>query len=251
MLFRSVMAGSSAYLAASEVREKTLAIAGHLMKSPPEALDIEGDEVFVRAAPKQRLSLKEAARAVAGIPGMALPGGMTPGLSASATFVRDEMAFANGAGAAIVEADPETGAVRIEKFVIAHDCGRVIHPALVEGQILGGLVHGIGNSLYEWMRFDDACQPLTATLADYLLVGACETPPMELLHMESPSPLNPLGVKGVGECGVLAAAPAIVSAIEDALSPFDVKIARAPIMPSDIAALIKAARKDGSHAAAL
>jgi len=154
------------------------------------------------------------------------------------------MAFANGAGAAEVEVDPETGEVVLRKFVIAHDCGRVINPMIVDGQIVGGVVHGIGNALFEWMGFDAECQPITATLADYLLMTSTETPNIDVLHMESPSPLNPLGVKGVGECGVMPAAPAIMSANEDALSPFGVKITRTPIMPSEILAAIRASCRE-------
>ena len=108
---------------------------------------------------------------------------------------------------------------------------------------MGGVAHGIGNALFEWMGFDENCQPVTVNFADYLLITATEMPPVEVLHMESPSPLNPLGVKGVGECGVLPVAPAIMSAIEDALSLFGVRITRTPIMPAEIVALIEAGRR--------
>jgi carbon-monoxide dehydrogenase large subunit len=248
---QAVMAGSSAHLAAVEVREKTLLIAGKLLNVAPDALDIDGISVFVRERPKTALALGQIARAVAGIPGLALPGGVSPGLAATGAFVRDEMAFANGCGAAIVAVDAETGHVGVEQFVIAHDCGRVINPMIVDGQIVGAVAHGIGNALYEWMGFDESCQPLTATFADYLLIGATETPNIQTLHMESPSPLNPIGVKGVGECGVLPAAPAIASAIEDALSPFAVRIARAPIAPGEIVAMIRAGQRETARAPAL
>ncbi|HJY77087.1 MAG TPA: molybdopterin cofactor-binding domain-containing protein, partial [Burkholderiales bacterium] len=104
---------------------------------------------------------------------------------------------------------------------------------------MGGIAHGIGNALYEWMRFDENAQPITSTLADYLLVTAPEMPPVELGHQESPSPLNALGVKGVGECGVVPIAAAVCSAIEDALSAYNVRITRTPITPADIVALIR------------
>ena len=106
--------------------------------------------------------------------------------------------------------------------------------------MIGATAHGIGNALYEWMMFDEGAQPLTTNLADYLLVTAPEMPPIILIHHESPSPLNPLGVKGVGECGVVPAPAAIISAIEDALTPFGVHICRAPITPPQIFALIEA-----------
>jgi len=248
---QAVMAGSSAHLAAVKLRDKTLAIAAKLLDVGADALEIDAGFVQVKAHPKKSVKLGDVARAVAGIPGLALPGGMAPGLEASETFVRDEMAFANGAGAVEVEADPETGAVRIVKFAIAHDSGRVINPMIVDGQIVGGVAHGIGNALFEWMGFDAQCQPITATLADYLLISSTEMPPIDVMHMESPSPLNPLGVKGVGECGVMPAAPALISAIEDALSPFGVKISRTPILPFEIVAAVQAAKQGRAHAAAL
>ena len=248
---QAVMAGSSAHLAARQVREKTLFVAGKLLNLTPEELDIDGDAVQVKTAPKRRILLGDVARAVAGTPGFTLPGGVSPGLEATESFVRDEMAFANGAGVAEVEVDAETGNVRVARFVIAHDCGRVINPMIVDGQIVGGVAHGIGNALFEWMGFDEACQPVTATLADYLLISSTETPNVETLHMESPSPLNPLGVKGVGECGVLPAAPAIMSAIEDALSPFGVVMERTPVMPAEILAKIRLSQKEAIRAPAL
>jgi carbon-monoxide dehydrogenase large subunit len=247
---QAVMAGSSAHLAAVKLRDKALAIASVLLNAAVDKLAFDGDGVVVEAKPKSRITLREIARAVAGVPGLALPGGVTPGMEATEAFVRDEMAYANGTGAVEVEVDPETGAVDIRQFVIAHDCGRVINPMIVDGQIVGGVAHGIGNALYEWMGFDAQCQPITATLADYLLIGATETPRIDVLHLESPSPLNPLGVKGVGECGVMPAAPAIVSAIEDALEPFGVKITRTPITPAEIIASIRTATKEKALAVA-
>ena len=139
------------------------------------------------------------------------------------------MAYANGSAVAEVEVDPETGFVAIERLVIAHDCGRMINPMIVDGQILGGAAHGIGNALLEWMGFDDAAQPVTANFAEYLLPTATGVPRIAILHHESPSPLNPLGVKGVGECGVMPVPAAIIAAIEDALTPFGIRIAQAPV----------------------
>ncbi len=136
----------------------------------------------------------------------------------------------------------ETGAVRIVRYVVVNDSGRLINPMIVEGQLVGGTVHAIGNTLFEWMRYDDSAQPLTTTFADYLLPTATEVPKIELHFLESPSPLNPLGVKGVGESGCVPAAGAIVAAIEDALSPFGVTIGEYPVTPPKLVALIAAAR---------
>jgi carbon-monoxide dehydrogenase large subunit len=131
----------------------------------------------------------------------------------------------------------------MRNLVFAHDCGTVIHPVIVDGQILGGVAHGIGNALFEWMGFASDGQPLTTTLADYLLVTAAEMPPVVLLHHQSPTPLNALGIKGVGEAGTLPTAAAIISAVEDALSPFAVRVVQTPIRPGDIMRLMKAGRR--------
>ncbi|HEY4133924.1 MAG TPA: xanthine dehydrogenase family protein molybdopterin-binding subunit [Alphaproteobacteria bacterium] len=239
----TVMAGSSAHLAATKVRDKALLIASKLLKLPAEELQIHGGQVEAKADPSKSVTLGQLAKSVAGVAGFVLPDGVSPGLEATEYFVVDDMAYANGAAAIEVEVDVETGGVHINKFVIAHDCGAVINPMLVDGQIVGAAAHGIGNALYEWMGYDDNCQPVTTNLGEYLLVTAPEVPLIEVSHHESPTYLNPLGVKGVGECGVVPVAPAIMSAIEDALREFDVHIAQTPITPGEIVAKIEAGRK--------
>jgi carbon-monoxide dehydrogenase large subunit len=240
---QAVMAGSSAHIAAAQVRDKLLAIAGQLLEVAPQDLEIVGDRVRVRGAPELAVSFGQAARAAGGTPGFGLPGGIAPGLEATGQVVIDDMAYANGSAVAEIEVDVETGAVTVLKLVLAHDAGRILNPMIVDGQIVGGVAHGIGNALFEWMGFDDNCQPTTTNLGEYLLITATEMPRIDVLHRESPSPLNPLGVKGVGECGVVPTAAAIVSAIEDALAPFGVRIAQTPIRPAEIVALIEAARR--------
>ncbi len=240
----AVTAGSSAHVAAGKVRDKALRVASHLLESAEQDLEIVGDEIRVRGVPDLKVTLGQVANAVAGTPGYTLPGGIEPGMEATEHLVLDSMAFANGTGVAEVEVDVETGRVTILNYVLAHDSGTIINPVLVDGQALGGAAHGIGNALFEWMGYDDGAQPLTTTLAEYLLVTAPEMPHIELIHHESPSPLNPIGVKGVGECGVVPAPAAIVSAIEDALAPFGVHIDRSPILPPQIVALIEKARAE-------
>jgi carbon-monoxide dehydrogenase large subunit len=236
---QTVTAGSSAHLAARKVRQKALKVAALLLKASEQDLEIAGGEVRVKGAAGMKIGLGRIAHTVAGTPGYALPGEVEPGMEATEYFVVDDMAYANGCAVAEVEVDVETGAVRILRYVIAHDCGRILHPAIVDGQILGGAAHGIGNALFERMQFDDGGQPLTTNLGEYLLVTATEMPPVEIIHVESPSPLNPLGVKGVGECGVVPAPAAILSAVEDALSPFGVRVTRTPLFPADIVSLIE------------
>ena len=244
---QTVLAGSSAELAARKVRAKVLDAAAHFLEVAPQDLDIAGDQICVAGVGAMKIGLRDVARAVSGTAGFSLPGGVAPGLEATEQVVIDDMTYANGTAVVEVAVDIETGGVVIDNFVLVHDCGRVVNPVIVEGQMVGGAVHGIGNALYEWMGFDDNAQPTTATLAEYLLITAPEAPRIEVVHHESPSPLNPLGVKGVGECGVVPAAAAIVSAIENALSPFGVSIAQTPIRPPEIVALIAEARNGGGH----
>jgi carbon-monoxide dehydrogenase large subunit len=238
---QAVMAGTSAHVAACEVRAKVLRIAGSLLEAGVGDLAIDGRAVRVRGVPGMQVELAKIARSVAGTAGYQLPGGESPGLESTGNVVIDDMTHANGCVVAEVEVDVGTGHVTIHRYVVVHDCGRMIHPDLVEGQIVGGTVHGIGNALYEWMGFDAQAQPVTTNFGEYLLPTAAGLPRIEVYHQETLSPLNPLGVKGVGECGVVAAPAAIVSAIEDALSPFGVRLAQAPLSPAQILAAIRAA----------
>ena len=237
---QAVLAGSSAHTASVKVRNKVIKVASHLLEVAEQDLEIEGRSVLVKGVKDIKVDFAKVASAVAGTAGYSLPGGVEPGLEATESVVIDPMTYANGTAVAEVEVDIETGAVRIVKIVFVHDCGRILHPMIVDGQLLGGIAHGIGNALFEWMRYDKDGQPLTGTLADYLLVTATEMPAIELAHHESLTPLNPLGIKGVGECGVIPIAPAVISAVEDALAPFGARITRTPITPGDIVALVTA-----------
>ena len=185
-----------------------------------------------------RVSFRDIVRLVSGTPGYKLPSGVTPGMEVTEQVVIDPMTYSNGTAVVEVEVHPDTGEVTINRVVFVHDCGNVLNAAIVDGQVVGGIVHGVGNTLFEYMQYDADAQPLTTSFADYLLVTATEAPPIELIHHTSPTPLNPLGVKGVGESGVLPMPAAIISAIEDALSPFDVRITQAPISPREIKKLI-------------
>ena len=227
---QTVMAGSSAHVAAVKVREKALKIASHLLEANEADLDITGDHVHVKGA-DLKISMARIAREMVGSPGFLLPGNMSPGVEASEAVVINAMTYANGCTVAEVEVDPETAEVKILRIVFVHDAGKIVNPTIVEGQLMGALAHGVGNGLYEWMGFGADGQPLTTNLADYLLVTSTEMPPMEIAHKELPTPLNPLGVKGVGESGVIPLPAAIASAVEDALSPFNVRIRQVPIKP--------------------
>ena len=243
----AVVAGSSAHVAAEKVREKALKVAAHMLEASEEDLEIENGAIHVRGVPELEVTLGQVAHAVAGTPGYALPGGIEPGMEATEHVVLDNLAFACGTAVVEVEVDIETGGVEVLKYVIAHDSGTIINPMIVDGQVQGGTAHGIGNTLFEWMGYDADANPVTTNFAEYLLVSATEMPDIDIIHHESPSPLNPLGVKGVGECGVVPAPSAIISAVEDALKPFQIHLTRAPLMPSDIIqAIAKANNQDAA-----
>lgn len=238
---QTVCAGSSIHLAAGAVRKKVLAIAAHLLEASAEDLELVDGKVFVKGVPGMAVGFQEIASAVAGVPGYALPEGITPGLEAEASFMPDNVAYANGAHGAELEVDIGTGHVRIKRYVIVHDSGRLINPFIVDGQVHGGVTLGLGHALFENMIYDDQAMPQSTNLAEYLIPTAPEVPNYEIIHQESVTDRNPIGVKGVGECGVMTAAPAILSAIESALQDFDIKLDKYPVTPSDIISKIQAA----------
>ncbi len=239
---QTITAGSAVHLAATAVREKMLAVAAHLLEAGVEDLELRNGRVELVGAPGSGLSFREIAEAVSGVPGYAMPGQFEPGLESMQSFLPSALTYGMGCHAVEAEVDVETGAVKILRYVVVNDSGRLINPMIVDGQLVGGAAHGIGNSLYEWMGYDAGAQPLTTSFADYLLVTAPEVPKIEVHFLECPSPLNPLGVKGVGESGCVPAAGAIVSAIENALEPFGVTISEYPVTPARLFPLIDAAR---------
>ena len=166
-----------------------------------------------------------------------------PGLEATAYFKPEQSTYANSTHVAEVEIDIETGEVRVTNVLVNHDCGNVINPLIVHGQVVGGVAHGLGNAIFEQLRFDENGQPLTTTFADYLLPMATDMPRVELRHSETPSPLNPIGVKGAGEGGTIAVIAAIASAIEDALTPFGARVSEMPITPERIVELVAAGKR--------
>jgi carbon-monoxide dehydrogenase large subunit len=226
----AVLASASAVHAAAEVRKKALTIAAAHLEAAPEDLTLDDGRIAVRGAPGLGLTLGDvAAIATAPRPGYALPGSMDPGLEASGFVHVMQSTYSNGAHAAVVEVDPETGTARVLRYVAVDDCGTMINPMVVEGQIHGGIAHGIGNALLEEIVYDGAGQLVTGTLMDYALPRAADVPRFEVHHVVTPSPHNPLGVKGAGEGGTLPAPAAIGNAIADALRPLGVEITEMPL----------------------
>jgi carbon-monoxide dehydrogenase large subunit len=238
----AVTAGCSVHLAAIEVRQKALKVASAKLEVAETDLELRDAKVMVKGT-DLGVSLAEISRILRGVPGYSIPQGIEPGLEATKHWKAESMPYVNGCHACEVVVDVDTGGVRIMRYVAIHDCGRVINPRIVEGQFHGGIAHGIGNALLEAMRYDSQGQPLTITFADYLLPTSTDVPAIELMFHESPSPFNPLGVKGVGEGGTIPVAAAIISAVENALEPFGVRITQAPLTPVYITKLIESSRR--------
>jgi len=211
----TVMTGEASRRAAEEVRAKALRMAAEILQCSAEELSLD-DGVINHETTGASVSLAEVTSALE--PGSALRGERTPGLSAEAWFHNQHMNYPYGAHVALVQVDTETGHVRVERYAVSYDIGRAVNPAMIEGQILGGLAQGLGGALFEEFRYDPSGQPVSVTLADYLMISAAEMPETKVqILQDAPSPLNPLGLKGSGEGGVTAAGAATAAAIDDAL----------------------------------
>ncbi|PYM62431.1 MAG: xanthine dehydrogenase [Candidatus Rokuibacteriota bacterium] len=244
----AVNAGSSVLVAARRVRDELAKAAAILLEAAPSDVEIAEGVAFVRGSP---VSSVPVARVIeSSLPTFASAGAGSHEFEASAYHHQPTVTYASAAHVAWVEVDPATGAVRLLRYVVAHDCGRVINPVIVEGQIHGGVAQGVGGALLEEMVYDDQGQLLTGTLMDYLVPTAMEVPPIETAHLEYPSPRNPLGIKGVGEGGAISPPAAIANAVEDALAPFAVSVTRTPLGPATVEALLRADGRPVAGAAA-
>jgi carbon-monoxide dehydrogenase large subunit len=264
-----VTAGNAVGVAASKVRDKALRVAAELLEAAPEDLELSAGEVRVRGLRDRALSLgalatvanpiryaygketsEAALRLVKPRPGAVLGPDEEPGLEARGYYAPPSATFASGCHAAVVEVDIATGDLKILQYVVQHDCGTMVNPTVVEGQIRGGVAQGIGGAFYERIVYDAQGQPLTASFMDFLLPTAMEVPEIEIVHTETPSPLNPLGVKGVGEAGAIPVPALIAEAVDDALAPFGVRVREMPLDPGRILELIAEARRSSGPRAA-
>jgi carbon-monoxide dehydrogenase large subunit len=234
-----VMAGNAIAEASQLVRGKLVDAAAILLEASPKDLDLEGGRVFVRGSVERGLTFPAIMQT--GLPTFAGPARGSPSFEASSYASVPTVTFSHAVHVAVVEVDPETGAVKLVRYVVAHDCGLVVNPMLAEGQIHGGVAQGIGGGLYEVLRYDGAGQLLTGSLMEYHVPMADEVPFIETVHMESRSSRNPLGVRGLGEGGAISPPAAIANAVEDALRPFGIKITTAPVTPSLIRSLLSKA----------
>jgi CO/xanthine dehydrogenase Mo-binding subunit len=239
----AVVAGNAVNAAASNVRAKVLRLASKVLDAPEEELELVDGQVRVADIPRQTISLGELAVLANPLRGAVEPG-TEPGLESTDYFGPKTCATAFGVVSMIVEVDPETMLVEIKRLVIAHDCGTVLNPMIVEGQIHGGMSMGIGNSFYEKLAYDENGQLLNASFMDYLLPRSTDMPPqIEIGHLETPSPLNPMGSKGVGEAGAIPIPSAFAQAVEDALADYNVEILETPLSPNRLFEIIQAARR--------
>jgi aerobic carbon-monoxide dehydrogenase large subunit len=239
---RTTVTLSAAIHGASErLRTKVFAIAANVLECAATDLELRQGGVGIVGVPGAELSLAKIAQAAR--PGWdhGRPAGLDAGLEETFYYEPPTVTWSYAVHAAIVDVDIEIGRVKIEKYAVAHDCGVMVNPMLVEGQIVGGTVQGIGGALLEEIKYDGQGQPLTTSLMDYLLPTACDSPPLQLVHQHSPSPLNPLGVKGVGEGGPIGPPAALANAISDALRPFKVEFNRTPITPQQIREAVRRA----------
>lgn len=236
----AAVAASAVYRAASKVRDKMLRLAARLLEVSPQDLEVGGGRVYVRDDPSTGFTLAELAAKSAPLRGTIEE---EPGLEATDFFSPKRSVYSSGGCAVMCSVDMETGQVKVEKVWLVHDCGNMINPLIVEGQIHGGLSMGVGSALYEEIAHDEAGNPLTASFADYLLPSAGEMPAeVVLAHLTTPTTMNPLGVKGVGEAGVIPITAAVASAVDDALDN-SIFITKSPLKPSELARQIIAARQ--------
>ncbi|HLQ64288.1 MAG TPA: xanthine dehydrogenase family protein molybdopterin-binding subunit [bacterium] len=237
----TAVGGSAVYLASTRIREKATAIAAHLLEVSPGDLVADGAQFRVRGSPQRTVSFPDVARAA--YKGAKLPPGTDPGLEATHFFAPPDRVFPFGTHICVVEVDPDTGEVAIRRYVAVDDCGNIINPLLVAGQVHGGIAQGLAQALYEEAIYDQEGQLLTAGFLDYAVPRAAHVPVMELDHTVTPSPHNPLGAKGVGEAGTIGSIPAVVNAVLDALAPFGVESLDMPLTPRKVWQAISSRKK--------
>jgi carbon-monoxide dehydrogenase large subunit len=216
-----MLGGSAAFVAATKVVDKARRIAAHELEATIDDVELIDGGFAVAGAPAKRVTWQEIARVA--YAGGQLPNGEEPGLEASELFETPGDLWPFGTHLAVVRIDRDTGAVKIERVIAVDDCGNVVNPLIVEGQVQGGLAQAVGQAMVERVVYDDQGQMLTGSLGDYAVPRAGDMPPMLLDHTVTPSPLNPLGAKGVGEAGTNGLPPAIANAVMDALTPLGVR----------------------------
>ncbi len=244
----TAVGGTAVYTALLKLRDKLAAIAGHLLQEDPERLVFRDQKIFLKSNPAKSVAF--AAAVGAAYIAKTLPAGMEPGLEATHFFEPSNFTFPFGAHVAVVEVDVETGEVHLQRYVAVDDCGNVINPLLVAGQVHGGIVQSLGQAFLEEAVYDENGQLITGELTDYAIPRAWDVPRLETARTVTPSPVNPLGVKGVGEAGTIGATPALMNAVVDALAPFGIRHLDMPAKRERIWQLLRSFKPTGSRPAA-
>jgi carbon-monoxide dehydrogenase large subunit len=235
----AVMAGNAAAAAAVKVRSKAVDAAAHLLEVSAADLEWRDGAAWVRGVGDRSVTLAQVAHALR--PGGAhRPADLEPTLEARHYYENEQPPFAYGVHAVVAEVDRETGLVRLLRYVVVSDAGRLINPTIAEGQIVGGLAQGLGGALLEDLVYDEQGQLLASSLLDYALPRAWDVPPVQMVHLEIPTPLNPLGIKGLGEGGAVGGHAAVANAVADALAPLGITVRATPLTPNEIARLLRA-----------
>lgn len=235
----TVVAGNAIHAAAVQVRKKVLKKASEVLGVAEDEIELVDGQARVKGSPGKAITLGELAGKANPLRGAVKPGS-EPGLEATDYFGPERGATASGVHAMIVEVDPETMLVEIKRYVVVHDCGKVVNPMILEGQIQGGVAQGIGNAFYEQLHWDENGQLLNASFMDFLIPTADTVPLVEQDHVETLSPLNPMGVKGAGEAGTIPVAPLFAQAVEDALAEYHLELNEIPLSPNRLFELVQA-----------
>ena len=236
----AVNAGTSIHEASTRVRDKVIAAAATLLEAAPADVEMNDGMLSVRGVPGSAVPLVRVIQAA--LPTFAKPGVAPPDFEATVYHHQPTVTYTSAVHVAVVDVDPDTGAVKLLRYLVSHDCGTLINPVIVEGQIHGGVAQGIGGGLLEEMTYDEHGQLLSGSLMDYAIPKALDMPLIETVHLEYPSPRNPLGIKGIGEGGAISPPAALANAVEDALAPFGVRVTKTPLLPAVVRELVDRAR---------
>ena len=239
----AAVGGAAIHMSLQKIIEKGRALAAHLLEASPEDVEFRNGRFGVKGSPDRGKTFAEVS--LAAYLAHRMPAGMEPGLEATSFFDPSNFTFPFGTHVAVVEVDVETGRTTLLRYVAVDDVGNVINPMIVDGQLHGGIAQGAAQALWEWASYDDSGQLTTGSLMDYGIPRADQLPMFETDRTVTPSPVNPLGVKGVGEAGAIAATPAVANAVLDALSPFGIAHLDLPLTPQKVWKAIQAARTSG------
>jgi carbon-monoxide dehydrogenase large subunit len=236
----AVTGGGAVILASRKLAAKIRRVAGHLLEVSPEDIELQDGRARVKGVPNRDISIADLAKRAIFTAAADIPAGEEPGLDATHYYEPPPVTFPNATHIAVVEVDVETGAVQVLRYVVVEDCGKIINPMVVDGQVSGGVAQGFGGAMLEHLVYDENGQLLTTSFMDYLLPSALDVPPIEIDHIETPSPYVPGGFKGAGEGGAIAPWGALANAVTDALQPFGALAAELPLSPERVRRLAAA-----------